>query len=118
MNDHPSELTEDDKLNAFLAAVTCMQGATERWAERSALGLNDEELAAALAYELGTAGGSCGFSQRPNINYQQAGLKIWVSWISNLPMREEPVFQGQHTIKTARRVFEINDPSDRQISLF
>lgn len=118
MNDHPRELTEDDKLNAFCAAVTRMQGATERWAERSALGLDDEELAAALAYELGIAGGSCGSSRRPNINYQQAGLKIWVSWASNLPMRDEPVFQGQNTIKTARRVFGIIDPSDRQISLF
>lgn len=118
MNDHPRELTEDDKRNAFRAAVTNTCGAVDRWAERRALGLNDEDLAAALVDELGAAGGSCGHSRYPNIDYQKAGLKIWASWASNLPMRDEPVFQGQHTVETARRVFGITDPSDRQISLF
>lgn len=85
MNDHPRELTEDDKLSAFRAAVTNTCGAVDRWAERRALGLNDEDLVAALAYELGTAGGSCGHSRYPNIDYQKAGLKIWAAGHQTCP---------------------------------
>ena len=46
----------------------------KRWAERASTGLTDEELADALAYEIGIFGGSCGPGEIYLI-YQRAGLK-------------------------------------------
>ena len=110
-------LSEEDRKTAFVRAVTNMSGAEQRWKERTETGLNDEQLSKALSYELGIAGGnSC--RNTINIAYKTAGLKIWASWQSVNPCIDAPIFEGQQTIAMARKIFEITDPADRQMSLF
>ena len=53
-------LTDEDKINAFIAAVTSFRNADMRWKERAKSGLNDEQLSKALRDELGIAGGCSG----------------------------------------------------------
>ena len=110
-------LTCVDRETGFLKATCLTEGARERWKERAASGLTDKQLAAALATEIGTCGGSCG----PNalwIWYQAAGLKIWISWEIESHWTTRPVFSGQSTIAMARLVYGIKDQSKIQYQLF
>jgi len=110
-------LTRDEKLWAFRKATNSMANSAARWAERARTGLTDEELAQALAYELGIYGGS-GARDQIDIAFQGAGLKIWASWESINLVQDTPIFAGKATIAMAREVYGIPDPSDRQITLF
>jgi len=110
-------LTDADKRHGFIRATGGMSRAKRRWGERAARGMNDTELAEALAYEIGIFGGSCG----PDdlwLTYQGAGLKIWISWESRNHVTTKPTFEGKSTIAMARLVYGIEDPADRQLALF
>ena len=111
------QLAAADRLHAFMRATGGYERAAERWAERAQTGLTDEELAEALAYEIGIFGGSCGPGELA-ITYQGAGLKIWASWEIINHVTEPPVFEGRATIAKAREVYGICDPSDMQLSFF
>lgn len=77
--------------------------------------MTDEELAEALAFELGIFGGSEG----PNalsLTFQGAGLKIWISWETHNHVTMKPTFEGKSAIAMARLVYSIKNPADRQLS--
>lgn len=110
-------LTDADKREGFIRATGGFSGAKRRWAERAARGMTDPELAEALAFELGIFGGSCG----PGalwLTYQGAGLKIWIAWEIQNHVTTRPTFAGRSTVAMARLIYEIEDPSNVQMSLF
>lgn len=110
-------LTEVARRDGFIRATGGYSGARQRWAERAAHGMSNTELAEALALELGIFGGLGG----PNclsLTYQGAGLKIWISWETHNHVTMKPTFEGKGTIATARLVYGISDPADRQLALF
>ena len=110
-------LSESDRETAFIQAVTNTQGANERWERYKKTGLTDEQLSAALRYELGIAGGSS-CSDSISIAYEGSGLKIWASWQSVNHCIDLPIFEGKRTIAMARKVFCIDNPDDQQMALF
>lgn len=112
------KLTYQDKKNGFIAAVTRFENAKKRWKAYAKTGLSDEALVCALKHEIGIAGGSSGTGGRPNISYEGSGLKIWVSWKFPNPYRDDPVFEGAHTMKMAREIFGVRNPDENQLSLF
>ena len=111
-------ITWDDRLYAFRIATSGMQGAEDRWSKRAASGLSDEDLEAALRYEIGEWGGRSGPDQMC-VSYKRSGLLIWGSWhMMPIPAdNRKPLFQGSSTIAMARQFYGVADPSDRQISL-
>lgn len=110
-------LTEDDKQEAAIRAMTSFSDAKKRWQERAKTGLNDIDLSDAIRYELGIAGYS-GCRDGLKVSYSGAGLKIWASWDGVNTYEQKPIFQGKQTIAMARLVFNIPNPEDKQISLF
>lgn len=110
-------LTEEEKKQAFVRAVTNTTGAKKRWRERVETGLNDQDLHDALRRELGIAGGG-GCRDSVKVEYQGVGLKIWASWQGVMTCIDTPIFEGKHTMAMARQVFGIANPDDQQISLF
>ncbi|MBK8174345.1 MAG: hypothetical protein IPK66_03415 [Rhodospirillales bacterium] len=110
-------LTEADKREGFIRATGGFSGAKAKWAEHAARGMTDAELAEALAFELGIFGGSCR-SDTPHLTFQGAGLKIWISWGIHNHVAMKPTLEGRSTITMARLVYEIKDPTDRQLALF
>lgn len=114
--DTTRELTREDIDNAFRRATQSYAGARDRWAKRTATGLTDAELAAALKYELGIWGGS-GCRDSVKVTYQGAGLKIWATWGYAHP-RPAPILEGNKTVAFARAYYRIPDPADNQMSLF
>lgn len=114
----PRELSQEDKLYAFKKATNGFSQAEGRWKERAERGLTDEELKSALEYELGIYGG-CGGPGDISLTFQAAGLKIWADWNTVVPDRYcKPIFQGAATIRMAREVYGIKDPTDAQMALF
>ena len=111
------KLTQEDKRQALTRALTSVEGAAQRWEDRVIRGLSDTELAKAIRYELGIAGGSGG-AGRLSIHYEGAGLKIWASWQGFNYCTERPIYQGDATIKAARELFGIIDPNSDQLELF
>jgi hypothetical protein len=108
-------LTRDEVEYAFRRATSGFAGGKDRWAERAATGLTDEELAGALKYEIGSFGGQGGPGML-GISYQGNGLKIWADrGIGSC--RRKPVFAGASTVAMARTVYGIKDPADKQMSL-
>ncbi|MCU7840526.1 MAG: hypothetical protein KZQ94_14240 [Candidatus Thiodiazotropha sp. (ex Troendleina suluensis)] len=113
-----NKLTEEDKKNSFIAAVTSYQNAGIRWEERNRSGLTDKQLEEALCYELGIAGGCSKTGNYPAVAYQGSGLKIWASWDYPNPCIDQPILEGSYTLKMAREVYQISNPDDTQLSLF
>lgn len=107
-------LTHEDVEEAFRRSTNSFAGAAERWAARVESGLTDEELAEALRYELGIAGGSSGCGSL-SVAYQGAGLKIWAGWAGS-PLTP-PALEGARTVAFAREYYGIPDPSDEQMKL-
>jgi len=113
----PRELSHEDKHYAFRRATHGMAGSEQRWQERAERGLTDEELKAALEFELGIYGGSCGPGEM-SLTFQAAGLKIWADWNTVAPdVDRKPIFQGTATIRMAREVYGIKDPTKAQMAL-
>ncbi|MET4131787.1 hypothetical protein ABIE62_000903 [Porphyrobacter sp. MBR-155] len=108
-------LTREDVEEAFRRATNSFMGAAERWAACVKSGLTDEELAQALRYELGIAGGTGGRGVLC-VAYQGAGLKIWAAW--DVCSLAPPVLEGARTVAFAREVYGIPDLSDEQMNLF
>lgn len=119
MRDHDitRPLTEEDRIKGFIKATGGFARSAERWKERAAKGMTDEELAEALAQELGIFGGSCGPDEL-SLTFQGARLKIWISWEIQNHVQTRPAFQGKSTIAMARLVYGIKDPADIQFALF
>lgn len=112
----PLVLTEADRIAGFTRATSGMAGARNRWRDRAGRGLSDEDLAAALAFEIGEWGGSAD----PDglcLTYKRSGLKIWISWEIENTYQTPPTFVGAATIAMARAVYGIKDPADRQLAL-
>ena len=112
------ELTTEEKRRAFSRATGGMSGAGERWKERAASGMTDEQLAAALAYELGIEGGASSWNDVPAYHVKGAGLQIWISWDFPRCHQEKPTFKGSDTVAMARQVYGIRNPEDKQMDLF
>lgn len=108
-------LTREDVEEAFRRSTNSFAGAAERWEARTKSGLTDDELAHALRYELGIAGGSSGRGSL-SVAYQGASLKIWAGR-AGWPLTP-PILEGQRTIAFAREYYGIPDPSDEQMNLF
>ena len=87
-----------------------MQDAADRWAQRAARGLTDDQLTEALRYELGIFGGSSAYGDCPALTYQGAGLKIWAGWEFQNHVTTKPTFQGAATIAMARQVYDYFHP--------
>lgn len=107
-------LTRADKREAFERATRSLIS----WhGEEVAEGVTDERLTELLSKVLGIFGGSGG----PNsisIAYSGSGLKIWAGWTTVNHVTDTPIFQGSATVKMAREVYNISDPSDDQMVLF
>ncbi|MBL4767782.1 MAG: hypothetical protein JKY94_08725 [Rhodobacteraceae bacterium] len=91
-------------------------GLPRRYAKEMAAGMSDTALGEALKQVLGIFGGSGG-PERLSITYQGAGLKIWGSWHVHNHVTERPLFEGQATIRMARYLYHISDPTETQLSL-
>ncbi len=111
------QLSQSDIVEALRRATNSYQGAEERWQERARQGLTDEQLEEALAYELGTAGGSSG-RDILSVEYSRSGLKIWASWESTNSYSDRPVLEGKRTKMLAREVYGIADPTEMQMAMF
>ncbi len=83
-------------------------GAAARRRERAAKGMSDDELAKALAYEIGIFGGRSS-PDGISLTYQAAGLKILISWEIGNTHEQPPTFQGRATMAMAREVYRIKD---------
>ncbi len=116
-HDAPRSLSEEDRIRGFIKATGGFARSAERWKERAAKGMTDDELSKALAQELGILGGSGG-SGELWLTFQGAGLKIWIAWEVQNHVKTKPTFEGKSTIAMARLVYGIKDPSDVQMSLF
>lgn len=107
-------LKADEIEHAFRRATSGFAGGMERWAERAAKGMTDEELSLALKYEIGIFGGQCGPGML-GISYQGNGLRIWADrGIGSHRCR--PILAGAATVAMARAVYGIRDPDDKQMS--
>jgi hypothetical protein len=120
MNSRPNDgdnnrpLTEADKIAAFKA---CTRALPRDYAEQITQGMTNDELAAALERAIGIMGGASERTDCPGVAYAGAGLRIWASW--HWPdMRHPPLFSGEVTIRMARELYRITDPSDRQLVMF
>jgi len=111
-------LSKEDKLLVFRKATCSMEGAADRWAQRAARGLTDDELTDALRYELGIFGGSSAREDVPALTFQANGLRIWAAWEFPNHVKDKPLFQGRSTMDMARLVYGIRNPEAKQLSFF
>jgi hypothetical protein len=110
-------LTDADRIEAFRLATTGFESAAERWEAAAKRGVNDDEPAEMLRFEIGIFG--CRSSQEGlNVEFQGAALRIWATWESTARTKYPPIFQGNGTVRMARRVYGVADPRQRQMSLF
>jgi hypothetical protein len=110
-------LTEADLLECFMRATNNIEGCRVRWCERYETGLTDAQLEEAVKYELYSLGG--GSTTAPGLWYwyNVSGLKIWASR-DNCGGQGKPTWEGSATVQMARKVYQIKDPSEAQMSLF
>ncbi len=106
-------LSAADREDIFRTATS---GFAARYADEIAVGMTDDDLAAALAETLGIFGGSGG-PGRPSVAFTGAGLRIWGGWHVVNHVTEKPLFAGKATIAMAREVYAIPNPTDAQLSL-
>lgn len=109
-------LTPGEIADAFRRAVHSYANADVRWAARRATGQTDDQLAEALAYELGAMGGSSG--PGVSIEFTRTGLRMWAARGMCNRAENKPVLAGPAMIRYAREYFGISDPVTRQGSLF
>jgi len=108
-----SELTPGEKALAFRRATS---GFADRFAGSIGSGMTDPDLESALKSYLGIFGGSGG-PDTIDVAYQGAGLKIWAARSCPNHVLEKPVFEGKATVQMARQVYDITDPTDKQLPL-
>lgn len=78
--------------------------------------VSDKALEAALERSLGIQGGSSGPGEL-YITFKGAGLKIWASRDHYWHIEQRPMCRGQATVRMAREVYQIADPTDAQLPL-
>ncbi len=108
-------LSREEVEYAFRIATRGVGGGIERWDERAAKGMTNDELAEALKQEIGIFGGQGGPFML-GISYQGNGLKIWADR-SIGSLTRKPILAGASTVSMARTVYGIRDPNDKQMSL-
>lgn len=106
-------LTHADKLAAFTAATRSL---INWYGDELAAGITEARLEELLILALGIFGGSGGPGEI-SLAFQGAGLKIWASWETMNTVTDKPIFQGGATVKMAREVYGIADPSNGQMRL-
>ncbi len=111
-------LSQEDKLQAFRKATCSMEGAADRWAQRAARGLTDDQLTEALRFEIGIFGGSSSYRDCPALTFQASGLKIWAAWEWPDHVNSKPIFQGRSTMDMARQIYGVRNPDNKQLALF
>ncbi len=107
-------LTQADREEIFRIATTSF---VRRYGDRFAVGMTDNELAAALETALGIFGGSAG-PGRLSVAFTGSGLRIWGGWHIVNHVTEKPLFAGSATIAMARTTYAIADPDNKQLDLF
>lgn len=107
-------LSQADKEDVFRQATT---GLPRRYACEIEAGMSDPELEVALKQVLGIFGG-IGGPDRLSVTYRGAGLKIWGSWHVHNHVTEPALFERAATIRMARSIYRIADPTDDQMVLF
>lgn len=108
-----SELSPGEKADAFRRATS---GFVDRFAKQIDKGMTDADLESALKSYLGIFGGSGG-PDCIDISFQGAGLKIWASHDVHNHVTAKPIFEGRTTLRMARQIYDISDPSDKQLPL-
>tara|TARA_R110002072_G_scaffold302578_3_gene486435 strand:+ start:4104 stop:4436 length:333 start_codon:yes stop_codon:yes gene_type:complete len=107
-------LTREEKVAAFKVVTRSL---THWYGDEIIAGVTDERLEELLKNALGIFGGSGG-PCRLSICHQGCGLKIWAGHTTVNHVREKPIFQGKATIRMAREVYGIADPTNSQLELF
>jgi hypothetical protein len=105
-------LTPEEIRAGFVRATQMTMGAEARWAGRASMGLDDESLKDALAYEIGEASGSWPLKGL-RVDGRGAGLRIWIrnrDWSPEEP--KEPTLHGSATMRMAREVYGIGSPAE------
>lgn len=114
----PRDVSPEDALRVFRKATGGMEGSGDRWAKRATQGMTDDELITALKWEMGEYCGWCGPDSISGCS-QKSGLRIWASWNTVSPEREtKPIYLGMSTVRMAREVYGVKDPTDKQMDLF
>ena len=106
-------LTQSEKVAAFKVATRSL---LHWYSDEIEPGVTDERLEELLGRALGIFGGSGG-PDRLSVTYQGSGLKIWAGRSAVNHVIEKPIFQGKATVRMAREVYAILDPSDDQMRL-
>lgn len=105
--------------NTILIQCTAFNGAEERWGERRARGLDDDELREAIKYEFGHWGG--GLSNSWRLSYEVCGDGDPRLFMGERPrkgqkdLREK--LRGKRLLDEVRRVLEIPQRGTRQLRL-
>lgn len=106
-------LTHDEKVAAFKDATRSLL----HWhGDEIKIGVTDDRLDELLRRALGLFGGSGG-PDRLSVTFQGSGLKIWAGRTAVNHITEKPIFQGNATVRMAREVYAIPDPSNHQMRL-
>jgi hypothetical protein len=110
-------LNDDEKLYALYRAIHSTAGATERWAERAATAMKDDELRQAVEYELSSFGGFT-FGEGVSVIHKAKGLLIWAGrGMANVD--GPPLFSGTGTMMVVRELCGIDSPDQSlQLKLF
>lgn len=118
------EMTPHEQELLFCRATAMTEGAFDRWAERRLKPMADEELKAALHFEMGIEGGGTG-PRLPDgaymsfYHYKGAGLQIWGGHGDYKIHCEKPRWAGASTVAMARKVYGIKTPEEfREPTLF
>lgn len=107
-------LSEADKIEVFKIATRSL---VEWFGDGIKAGMTNQNLAIALEASLGIFGGSGGPGQL-NVAFTGSGVRIWGGWHVVNHVTEKPLFSGKRTIETARAIYNIKNPDDRQLDLF
>lgn len=107
-------LTREERLEIFRIATRSLP---HRYADQVKAGMTDPQLQSALEDVLGIFGGSGGPNQ-VCVTHQAAGLRIWGGRQTVNHVIVPPLFKGDQTLKMAREVYGISDPSHPQVALF
>lgn len=107
-------LSPQEREQAFKRATS---GFARRYADEIAKGMSTEALEAALHDALGIFGGSSGPGEL-SITFQGSGLKIWASREIHNHVTTKPMWQGSSTVRMAREIYQIPDPTNAQMALF
>lgn len=110
--DH-SPLTHAEREAAFRIATRSL---ISWYGDELKRGVTNDRLRELLGKALGIFGGSCG-PDRLHVTYQGAGLKIWASREIHNHHRSKPLFEGELTVRMAREIHAILDPTNDQLQL-